>query len=81
MVALNIVLRNGAVVFDPFLCQEIRGIGLLQKSITHILFVPKNLIDGAGVPFCITCPGENAVSHKAFTKKFGGNEYEIRTYL
>lgn len=37
VVALDVVLRNGAVVLDPLLCQKVRGIGLLKKGVTHVL--------------------------------------------
>lgn len=51
MVALHVVLRDGAVVLDAFFRQEARGIGLLQERITDVLFVAENLVDGAGMPF------------------------------
>lgn len=50
MVALHVVLRDGAVVLDAFFRQEARGIGLLQERITDVLFVAENLVDGAGMP-------------------------------
>ncbi len=39
VVALHIVLRNGAVVFDALLCQEVRGVGLLQERVTDVFLV------------------------------------------
>ena len=64
VIALDVVLRNGAVVLDPLLCQEICGVGLLQECITHVFLVAENLVDGAGVPFCLASAGEDTVSHK-----------------
>lgn len=68
MVALDVVLRHGAVVLDALLCQEVRGVCFLQKRVSHVLLVAEDLVDGAGVPFRFTCAGENAVSHET-----GGN--------
>ena len=64
VVALDVVLRNGAVVLDALLCQEVCGVGLLQECVTHVLLVAENLVDGAGVPFCLASAGEDTVSHK-----------------
>ena len=64
VVAFHIVLRNGAVILDAFLRQKVRGVGLLQERVTDVLFVPENLVDGAGVPFCFARAGENAVRFK-----------------
>ena len=65
VVAFYIVLWDSAVVLDALLRQEIRGVGLLQKRVTDVFLVPENLVDGAGVPFCLTRTGENTVSLKA----------------
>ena len=64
MVVLDVVLRNGAVVFDPLLCEKVSGISLLQKRITYVLLVAENFVDGAGVPFCLASASGNAISHK-----------------
>ena len=64
MVALHIVLWDGAVVLDALLRKEVRGVGLLQECVTDVLLVPENLVDGAGVPFCFARAGENAVRFK-----------------
>lgn len=66
MVALDIILWHGAIVLDALLCQEVRGVGFLQKGITHVLLVAENLVDGAGVPLFLTRSGEDAICHKAF---------------
>ena len=43
VITFHIVLRHGAVVLDPLLCQEVGGIGLLkqciQQSIIHIAWL------------------------------------------
>ena len=62
MIAFHIVLRNNAVVLDSGFIQEVCGVGLLKKSITDVFFISKNLVDGAGPPFCFASAGENAVS-------------------
>jgi hypothetical protein len=64
VVALHVVLRDGAIVLDALLRQEVRGIGLLKERITDVFFVAENLVDGAGVPFGFACTGKNAVSLK-----------------
>ena len=64
VVAFHVVLRDGAVVFDVLFCQEVRGVSLLQERVTDVLFVPENLVDGAGVPFCLARAGENAICLK-----------------
>ena len=61
MVAFYIVLRNNAVVFDSGFIQEVGGVGLLKKSTTDVFFISKNLVDGAGPPFCFASAGEDAV--------------------
>ena len=77
VVALNVVLRNGAVVLDPLLCQEVRGIGLLQECVSHVLLVAKNLVDGTGVPFCFASAGEDAVSHKSVGDLIHAGAFEV----
>lgn len=52
MIALDVVLWDGTVVLDPFLGQEIRGVGLLQERIRKVLAV---MSDGkTGTP-CGAC--------------------------
>ena len=36
MVALHVVLRDGAVVLDTLFRQKVRGIGLLQERVTDV---------------------------------------------
>ena len=62
MVILHIVLRHRAIVLDPFLGKEVGGIGLLQQGVSDVLFISKNLVDRARVPFFFPGTGENAVS-------------------
>ena len=66
VVALHIVLRNNAVVLDSGFIQEVCGVGLLKKSVTDVFFISKNLVDGAGPPFCFASAGENAVNLQTF---------------
>ena len=66
MVAFHIVLRNNAVVLDSGFIQEVCGVGLLKKSITDVFFISKNLVDGAGPPFCFASAGEDAVCFQTF---------------
>lgn len=66
MIAFHIVLRNNAVVLDSGFIQEVCGVGLLKKSITDVFFISKNLVDGAGPPFCFASAGEDAVCFQTF---------------
>ena len=61
VIAFHIVLRNNAVVLDSGFIQEVGGVGLLKKSTTDVFFISKNLVDGAGPPFCFASDGEDAV--------------------
>ena len=65
MVAFHVVLRDGAVVLDALLRQEVRGVGLLQERVTDVFLVAENLVDGTGMPFGFASTGENAVRLKA----------------
>jgi|GEM_PF-1862650 len=62
VITFDIVLWNGAVIFDSGFAEKVCGVGLLQKGITDIFFVAQNLVDGARPPFGLPCAGENAVS-------------------
>lgn len=66
MVAFDVVLRDGAVTLDALFCQKVCGVGFLQEGIIHILFVPENLVDRAGVPLFLACACEDAICHKVF---------------
>ena len=77
VVALYVVLRNGAVVLDPLLCQEVCGVGLLQECVTHVFLIAENLVDGAGVPFCLASAGEDAVSHKSVGDLIHAGAFEV----
>lgn len=77
VVALDVVLRNGAVVFYPLLRQEVCGIGLLQECVTHVFLVAENLVDGAGVPFCLASAGKDAISHKPVGDLIHAGAFEV----
>ena len=79
VVALDVVLRNGAVVLDPLFRQEVCGIGLLKQGVSHVLFISENLIDGAGVPFSFASAGEDTVSHKAVGDLIHAGTFEVFT--
>lgn len=77
MVAFDVVLRNGAVVLDPLLCQEIRGICFLKQRVAHVFLVAENLVDGAGMPFCLASAGEDTVSHKPVGDLIHAGAFEV----
>ena len=79
MVAFDVVLGNGAIVLDLLFCQEVRGICLLKKGVTHVLLVAEDLVDGAGVPFCLASAGEDAVSHKPIGDLIHAGAFEVFT--
>ena len=64
VVAFHVVLRDGSVVLDALLRQEIRGVGLLQERVTDVFLIPENLVNGAGVPLGLARTGENTVRFK-----------------
>ena len=66
VVAFHIVLRNDAIVLHSGFIQEVCGVGLLKKGITDVFFISKNLVDGAGPPFCFASAGEDAVCFQSF---------------
>ena len=77
VIAFDVVLRNGAVVLDPLLCQEVCGIGLLQERVTHVLLIAEDLVDGAGVPFCLASASKNSVSHKSIGNLIHAGAFEV----
>ena len=77
VVALYVVLRNGAVVLDPLLRQKVCGVGLLKECVTHVLLISENLVDGTGVPFCLASAGENAVGHKPVSNLIHAGAFEV----
>ncbi len=64
VVALHVVLRDGAVVLDALLSQKVRGVGFLQERVTDVFLVSENLVNGAGVPLGLARAGKNAVRFK-----------------
>ena len=77
MVALDVVLRNGAVVLDSLFRQEVCGVSLLKQGVSHVLFISENLVDGAGVPFCFASAGEDTVSHKPVGDLIHAGAFEV----
>ena len=77
MVALDVVLRNGAVVLDPLFCQEVRGYSFLEQGVAHVFLVAENLVDGAGMPFCLASASKNSVSHKSIGNLIHAGAFEV----
>ena len=46
MVTLHIILRHYAVVLHSGLVKKVGGVGLLEQSVTDVLFIPEELVDG-----------------------------------
>ena len=44
MVILKVILRNKPLIHHPLFGKEVRGNGLLQESVTHVLFVSENFM-------------------------------------
>ena len=65
MVSFNIILWNDTIVLDSGLVQEIGGISLLQESVTDVLFITWDFVDGARPPFCFSGAGKNTISFKS----------------
>ena len=61
MIAFHIVFRNNAVVLDSGLVQKVCSISFLEQGIADVFLISKDLVDGAGPPFCFASAGENAV--------------------
>ena len=49
----------------------------MKERVTHVLFVAENLVNGAGVPFCLASTGENAVSHKPVSNLIHAGAFEV----
>jgi len=62
MVVLDVVLRQSAVILASLLVQEVYGVGLLQKRVTHILLVLQYLPDDAVMPVRIALCGTDTVT-------------------
>ena len=77
VIALYVVLWNGAVVLDPLLRQEVCGIGLLEQGIADVFFVSQDLADRAGVPFCFACAGEYSVCFKTGSNLVHAEAFEV----
>ena len=77
MVALDVVLRNGAVVLDPLFCQEVRGYSFLEQGVAHVFLVSQDLVDGGVVPFCLARAGEDAVLLQSLGDLLHGETFEV----
>ena len=61
VVALHIVLWHDAIILDSGLVQKVCSISFLEQGIADVFLISKDLVDGAGPPFCFASAGENAV--------------------
>ena len=66
VVALHIVLWHDAIILDSGLVQKVCSISFLEQGIADVFLISKDLVDGAGPPFCFASAGENAVSLQTF---------------
>lgn len=64
VVVFHVVLRHQPVVLHPRLRQEVRGVGLLEQGIAHVLLVGEDLLDGARVPAFLSSTGQDVVAHE-----------------
>ena len=62
MIVLHIVLRHFPVVFDSFFSEKIHSICLLQKCITHILFIFQNQSNGTIMPSFVSTCSKNPIT-------------------
>ncbi len=65
VVSFNIILWNGASIFNSGLVKKIGGVSLLKKGIVDVFLVSENLVDGACMPSRFTCAGKNTISFKS----------------
>ena len=61
MVSLDIILRDLALVFLLFLCQEVRSVDFLKQGITFVLFVGKDAFDRFLAPVLFATRCRNAL--------------------
>lgn len=61
MVAFHVVLWHQAIIFYSGLVQKVGGVSLLEKGITDVFHISKNLVDGAGMPLGFACTSENTI--------------------
>lgn len=65
VIVLNIVLWYIAVVLDPLLLQKVFRVGLLQKCVSDVFFIPQDLFDVARVPFFVAGTVQDAIGHQS----------------
>lgn len=87
VVALDIVLRNLAIVDLRLFRKVVHGIGFLQKGVAFVFFVGKYPLDRGGVPFRLAGGTEvavrlklaaDAVGRRALKEKAGYFLYRFR---
>ena len=62
MAVLHIILRKQSIILDSCLLNEVCRYSLLQKSITNVLLVSKDSLDGAEVPFAFFGTGLDSIT-------------------
>ena len=77
VIALYVILRNGAIVLDPLLCQEVCGIGFLEQGVADVFFVSQDFADCACVPFGFASAGEYTVCFKTGSNLVHAEAFEV----
>ena len=49
----------------------------MKQRVAHVLLVSENLVDGAGVPFCLASAGKDAISHKPVGDLIHAGAFEV----
>lgn len=79
VIAFHIVLGHDAIILDSGLIEEVRGVCFLEKSVADVFLVSENFIDGAGMPFRVTCSGENTVYFQTNRNLIHAEAFQIFT--
>ena len=61
MAVLYIILWHNAFILYTLFVEEIHGVGFLKKSISDILFIFQNLMQGFRSPFFLACTSQNTI--------------------
>ena len=56
MTVFHIILWNNPLVLHPLFNEEVNGIGLLQKGVSDMLFIPQDLLQCFQTPLCFPSP-------------------------